>query len=400
MSQKSKRFFSISLKEVFQVLLVTLVPIFLIYLPFVLHLQTLFFLPIEQPGFFNIIKNWDGPNYIVVGKTFYDTTQIPKYLINELPLEYYVAHLPLYPIMIFLVAPLFGWLYAGLVINLGFGVLLNLLFYRIAKDYTKYALFLTFVFTVFPARFYVVRSIIAPETLLVFLILISIWLFDQRKIASSAFFGMLAVLTKVQAVFLFPAYAAVLFERIVVPQIPALKKRMQKLLVDWPVWRWSYLWILLIPGALGVLSLFYYIQVGDFFAFLNAQRGNQLYFTFPYAVFNYDNPWALTGWLEDVVFYFVALFVLIGSLAFTKQRSWFYFALFYTLFLVIIPQRDVTRFSMQLMPLLLLHFHQFFTSRAFMIAMVCAFPAIYFYAVNFLLTNQAPISDWTPFLTP
>ncbi len=400
MSQQTRRWPVFGV-ELIQVALVTFLPILLIFLPFVLHLNQLFFLPIEEPGFFNIIKNWDGPNYIVVAKTFYDTVEIPRYLINELPLEYYVAHLPLYPILILLGAPVFGWLYSGLVMNLLFGFALNILFYTIAKRYTKYPLFLTFVFTVFPARFYVVRSIIAPETVLVFLILLSIWLFDQRKMVWSSLAGMLAVLTKVQAVFLFPAFAAVLFERIVVPRIPALQKKMKHLIdAKLPEWRWSYLSLLLIPGGLLVLSLFYYWRVGDFFAFLNAQKGNELFLTFPFAHFNYTNPWALTGWLEDVVFYFVAMFVLIGSLAFTKQRSWFYFALFYTLFLVIVPQRDITRFSMQLMPLLLLHFQEFFTSRAFRIAMICAFPAIYFYAINFLLTNQAPISDWTPFLTP
>lgn len=385
-------------KKYLLVVLITVLPILAIYLPFVLKLDQLFFLPIEQPGFFNIIRNWDGPNYIVVGKTFYDTTEIPKYLINELPLEYYVAHLPLYPITILLFAPFLGWLYSGVFVNIVFGVLLNVLFYTMSKKYTKHALFLTFLFTIFPARFYVVRTIIAPETLLVFLMLLSIWLFDMKKIWLSSIAGMLAVLTKVQAVFLFPAYAAVFAEKWLAPKIPLLQKRVKGLATDLPFWRWSYVSLLLIPGGLIVLSLFYYVQVGDFFAFLSAQKGNSLYFTFPFAHFNYTNPWALTGWLEDVVFYFIAMFILAFSLARTKQRSWFYFTLFYALFLVIVPQRDITRFSMQVAPLFFLHYHEFFTSRPVRWAILICFPAIYFYTLNFLLTNQAPVSDWTPFL--
>ncbi len=388
-------------KEYALVLLVTLLPVFALYIPFLLGLNQFLFLPIENPGFFNIIRNWDGPNYIVVGKTMYDTQEIPKYLINNLSLEYYTAHLPLYPIIIWLFAPIFGWLYSGVAVNLLFGILLNVLFYTIAKRYTKHPLLLTFIFTVFPGRFYIVRSIIAPETLLVFCMLLSLWLFEEKKVWQAALAGMFAVLTKVQALFLAFAFGAVLLERWLTPYVtkavPSLKAKL-KGLNDWPVWRWEYLSIALIPAGLLVLSLFYYIQVGDFFAFLNAQKDNQLYFTVPFAHFNYTNPWALTGWLEDVAFYFIAMFVLVFALARSKQRSWFYFALFYTLFLMIIPQRDITRFSMPLAPLFFIHFQEFFTSRVFKWALICCLPALYFYALNFMLTNQAPISDWTPFI--
>lgn len=374
------------------VIMISVVPVFFVYVPFLLGWEKLLFLNIENPGFFNIIRNWDGPNYIVVGKTMYDTAEIPKYLINNLSLEYYTAHLPLYPILMFLVAPLVGWLYSGVLVTLIFGVLLNILFYSIAKKYTKYPLFLTFIFTVFPGRYFIVRSIIAPETLLVFCTLLSIWLFDEKKYWRASLAGLFAVLTKIQCLFIFPAFAAVFLERWI------QKKGKQWQLV--PQWHWHYLSILLIPTGVLVLFGFYYVQTGDFFAFLNAQKDNQLFFTFPYAHFNAENPWALTGWLEDVVLYFFAMFVLVASLAFSKQRSWFYFALFYTVFLVLIPQRDITRFSMPLAPIFFLHFQEFFTSRTVRIALICILPAIYFYAINFMLNNQAPISDWTPFLAP
>lgn len=380
-----KKFYSLSIKEYLTIVLVSILPIFFVYIPFITGMTDFLFLQIKDPGFFNIIRNWDGPNYIVVGKTFYDTNEISKYLINDLPLEYYVAHLPLFPIAIGIFAPVFGWLYSGIIVNIVFGVCLNILFYFIAKKYTSRPLFLTFLFTVFPGRFLIVRSIIAPETMLVLFMLLSIYLWDIKKYATGAIAGSVAMLIKVQALFLFPAF--------LLPTLEDIFLKKKKITFEM-----KYVYACLIPGALLILCLFYYIRVGDFFAFLSAQEENSLFFTFPFAQFNYQNPWALTGWLEDVVFYILGMFILITSLYKSKRRTWFYFSLIYTLFLLFIPQRDITRFAFPLIPFFLLQFEKFLTSKTFEYAFYFSLPAIYFYTLNFILTNQAPIADWTPFL--
>lgn len=369
-------------KHIISILAISIVPVLLVWLPFVLKLSNLLFLPIQEPGMFNIIKNWDGPNYIVVAKTFYDQIEIGKYFILNYDRLYYAAHLPLYPVFIFIFVPAFGWLYSGVVVNLLFGIALNFLFYYFARHYTKHAVWLTFVFTVFPARFLILRSIIAPEMMLVFCMLLSFWFWKHKQILPTAIAAGLAFLIKIQALFLFPAFVGEIVET-------WWKKREFKA---------AYWWLLLVPLSVLGLCLFYYWRVGDFFAFLNAQKGNGLAMTIPFAQFNFSSSWVSTGWVEDIVFYILGMFLLVFSLRTSKERSWFYFALFYSLFLLCIPQRDINRLAFPLIPLFLLHFERFFTSESFKWALICSLPAVYLYTINLILTNQAPVSDWTYFI--
>jgi len=371
--------FKLSIKELTLIIIVTFLPILLIYLPFLLKLRQLLFLTIKEPGFANVLKNWDGPHYLMISKTWYDLAEIGRRLFIPIDVRYYAAHFPLFPFLIWLGSFLSSGPYAGLLLTLFFDLALNVLFYILARKYTRHPLFLTFVFTVFPPRYLVTRSIIAPETLMVFLMLFSLYLWEKKQYYLSSLFGFFGVLTKIQALFLFPAYLFDLIE----------KRIKQK-----GLFRKEQLFMFLIPLEFIFLSLFYYFRLGDFFAFLRAEKGNNLYVYFPFSQFNAQNVWA-GAWIEDVVFYFIAMFTLTVSLWKGKQRSWFYFALFYTLFLVFIPQRDITRFAYPLLPLFLFNFQSFITSKVFKVALFVCLPAIYFYTINFMLVNQAPIADWS-----
>ena len=366
------------------VILISVLPVFALWLPFALHLQDLLFLHIPEPGMLNILRNWDGPHYIVVAQTWYNIPAVEKLLFTNVPASYYPAHFPLYPLFIALIAPLFGFFYSGLFVNLLFGILLNILFYTIAREYTKHPLWLTFVFTVFPGRFLVTRAILAPETLMVLCMLGSLYLWERKAYMTSSIAVSLGILSKIKAIFLLPAYAAASVEEML------LKK------IGWDIRQG---WIFLAPLTLIGLFSFYAYQTGDFLAFLHAEQENQLFMTFPFAQFNAAATWIGTAWIEDVVFYFAGMFMLITALAQQKKnRSWFYFALFYSLFLVFVPQRDITRFSYPLYPLFLLTFQKYMTSKAWKISLILLLPAVYFYALNFMLQNQAPIANYAAFL--
>lgn len=368
-----------------KIALISFLPVFLIWLPFIFGFNQFFFLKIKEGGFQNILRNWDGPSYAVVAKSFYNLTIIDKMkFINNLPSTYFFTHFPLYPLLIkilsFFSKNLF---YNGLIINLIFGFLLNIVFYSLIKNKTKHPLFLTFVFTIFPPRFWVTRSIIAPEPLMTLLILLSLILFENKKFLLSSLIGSLGVLTKIQSLFLFPAYFFSSLEDFL--------KNKKKI-------SFSIFYIFVIPLSLLTVFIFYYFKTNNFFIFLEAEKANKLYFYFPFSQFNYQGAWAGTGWLEDVVFYFLGMFLLTTSLIKSKNRSWFYFSLFYTLFLVFIPQRDITRFSYPLLPLFYFQFAKFFEDRVFKIAFLLSLPALYFYTLNFILANQAPIANWEVFL--
>lgn len=371
--------FKISLKELILISLVTFIPVFLIFLPFILQLKQFLFLTIKEPGFANVLKNWDGPHYLMISKTWYNLVEIGKRLFIPIDVRYYAAHFPLFPFLIWLGSYFVNATYAGLLLTLLFDLLLNFLFYFLAKQYTKHPLLLTLVFTVFPPRYLVTRSIIAPETLMVFTMLLSLYLWEKKQYLASSIFGALGLFTKIQALFLFPAYFFSVVEK--------------KLKTKNPIHR-RILWMFLIPFAFILLSVFYFFRLGDFFAFLHAEKRNNLYVYYPFSQLNAQNVWA-GAWVEDVVFYFLAMFVLIISLWKKKERSWFYFSLVYSVFLVFIPQRDVTRFAYPLLPFFLFTFESFFTSRLFRWAFIFILPAIYFYTINFMLVNQAPIADWS-----
>jgi Gpi18-like mannosyltransferase len=329
------------------------------------------------------VKNWDGPNFLVVAKSLYDPQIIKKLLFISQDSKYFAAHFPLFPLILRLITPIFGWFYSGFVLNLFFGFLTNLLFYQLAKKYTKKPLFLTFVFTVFPARYWIVRSVISPETMMLFFILLSLWMWEEKRYVSSSVAGAVGVLTKFQTIFLFPAFVATEIEQWY------KEKKMP------PLYTLS---ALLIPLSYVALSIFFLVQFGDFNAYLHAERNNNLFIYFPFGQFNHNNTWIGTAWLEDIVFYIVAMAVLIFTLFKSKQRLWFYFTLFYAVFLFFLPHRDIARYAMQLQPLFLLTFAHFFTSKPFKYGLILSMPALYFYAINFIMTNQAPIEDWSHFL--
>lgn len=372
------------LKDYIYVSILSILPLIFIYLPFILKVNQLLFLTISDTGMHTVLKNWDGPHYIVIAKTFYNQAEIVKFLFAPVPVStaYYAAHFPLLPFFIFLLAPVFGWLYSGLVSSILFGIFLNIIFYRVAQKYTKQPFLLTFVFTVFPPRFLIVRSIIAPETILVFFVFVSLILWEKKHFFWSGLAGFFATLTKIQGILLFPAYVFAAAE-------------------DWyrkKTIPWRMAWMVLIPVAYLLISALFYVQFNDFFAFFHAQESVDMKIYYPFSQFNSANPWTRNAWLEDVVIYFISMFTLASMLYKDKKRSWFYFSLLYTLFLVFIPQRDITRFAVPLVPLFLLRFERFFTSKAFIIGLCCALPALYFYVINFLTESVAPIIDWTYYL--
>src|SRR3990167_4818803 len=143
----------------FTLLFIVLTSTLLVWMPFIL----------KTSNFLTIYKNFDGPNYIIAAKSMY----VPKDIeainrdssLSQNPL-YFTAHLPLYPVLIRLASPLFGYLKSMLVVNIFFTGLLAMFFYFFLKklNLTKHPLLIASLFLFLP-RFLVVRSVGAPESL-------------------------------------------------------------------------------------------------------------------------------------------------------------------------------------------------------------------------------------------
>ncbi len=376
-----------NLKHILKIALISFLPPFFIYLPFLLKIKTLLFLDLNQDGMLNIYRNWDGPSYLVVAKSFYNPKIITKLLFSPLPATYFSAHFPLYPLFIRVAALISPLPQAGLLVNLLAGFALNLVFFEFIKRKTKSPYFLTLAFTLLPARGFITKVIIAPENLLLLFTLLSLIKFNQKKYFSSSIFLALAVLTKFQIIILAGAYAFVFLINFI--KHKKIKKIIQNIIY------------LLIPGiVLFFLFCFFKQNYGNFWVYFEAQRVNKLTISFPFSQFNLNAPWIKTAWLEELVFYYFFMFLLISKLFKERQKklSFLFFSIFYTAFLSIIPQRDITRFSLPLAPIFFHTFSNFFEKDYVKLTLIFLLPVIYFYTLNFLLLNQAPVRDWSYFI--
>ncbi len=329
-----------------------------------------------------IYRNFDGPLYIIPAKTIYNPNLINKLEI-ELPIpdKYYAAHLPFYPLMIRLFAPLFGYLKSMIFVNLLATIFLANFFYFFVKKLklSKRPLVLAIVFLFIP-KFLVVRSIGAPESIFILFILVSIYFFTQKNYWLAGVFGGLASTVKSPGILLFFSYSlSLIFDYL-------KTKKIDK----------NFLGILFIP--LGLLSVFllYYFQYGDFFAYFNS--GDNLHLFGPFSVFNFRRNWIGTAWLEDIIIYFLFYGLTVIYLKEHRLKTFFYYSLVFFLAIISVQHRDIPRYSLPIWPMALIAFESFFTNKKFLLVFLLLLPAIYLFAWNFIVYNIMPIANWSPYL--
>ncbi len=376
---KAKPYLIIALLTIFSTLI--------IWIPFILHLKEFNGFKIEHPGFYTVLSHWDGPLYIIPAKTFYNTNS-PIFKENLLGLskEYFAAHMPLYPLTFFLFSPFIGFVKAPVFSTLLFSIFLFWFFYYFVKNFnlSKNPLFLTFIFMFLTPRFLVVRSVGSPEPLFMLLILMSVYFGIKEKYFFSGLLGGLAATCKSPAILLFGSYVIYYFY---------LFLKIKKIKIEW-------FWSLLIP--LGLLSVFtlYYFQYGDFFAYFTAETKNNLkLIEYPFSVFNFQKMWVGTAWVEEIVFvyffYLMAIFEIKGK---EYLKSIFFFMIVFFIAIISVGHRDISRYSLPMLPFAAIAFEKYLTSKKFLTILVLLLPALFFYAINFTAANVAPIVDWKPFL--
>ena len=362
---------------------------FLVWLPFILKINFWYGIEIPNSSFEYIYRNYDGPLYIIPAKTFYNKKTIEKIGLElPLPAKYFAAHLPLYPFLIRVFGDLFRYFGFSLVyfkamifVNLIATILLTTFFYFFLTQFklSKKPLILSFVFLFIP-KFLIVRSIGAPESLFMLLILLSIYFFEKEKYTLSGLFGGLATMTKTPGVLLLFAYGLVFLEKFL---------KTKKI-------NWSFFWIFLIPLGLILVFVLYAFQYGDFFAYFHS--GDNIHLFYPFAVFNYKANWVGTAWLEEMIFYFFLYGLTVYSLKDSRYRSFFYFSLVFYTAIIFVQHKDIPRYSLPIWPLAAISFENFLTSKRFLIVFILLLPAIYLFAWNFIAYNIMPISNWWHFL--
>ena len=334
-----------------------------------------------------IFANYDGPNYMVIAKCGYNKDCIgPNFSLPQ-PLEYYPAHFPGYPLLIkffnnFTTGP------KAMIFSTLFGsIFLSLILFKFLKLYLKEkkAYWLTIVFLFFPARFFVLRQVGAPETWFLATTLASIFYFKKDKIWLSAICAALAQTFKTPAILLVAAYGVIAIQEWVVNKkfLPVFKK---------------YFPYVLVPLTIVFIFYLYFLQTGNLLAYF--QSGDNFHLNYlPYLVFISTKSWINTIWLEDIVYIF--LFSMYGVYRLVKKYKFDIVAIYpivFTLATLLVAHRDISRYISPIYPFLLLAYQKQLNRRSVKIILILLIPAIVLYAINFVSGNTAPISDWTNYL--
>jgi len=376
------------------IILLSLIPTFLIWLPFFLRIEYFWTIPLPTNGMATIVANYDGPLFLAVAKTFYNPALIKEMFSFPLPNEYYAAHFPLFPLLIKLFASFFGFPYAMLFVTLISSIFAIFIFYKFINLYVteKDALWITTVFSIFPARWLIVRSVGSSEPLFIALIIASIYFFKNKKYLFAGIFGALAQLTKSPAILLFISYIFI----IIFPEI----NKMASISLGKSLKSFEYkklIYIFLIPLSLLGVFIFYKIRLNDFLAYFHS--GDNIHLLFPpFQIFNYTAPWVGTSWLEEVIF--VYLFGMLGLFNLIKQKetelAWFVGIFFFSILFV--SHRDIIRYALPIVPFLFVAFKDNLLKKEFKFVMLVLIIPIYLFSIAFISQNVMPISDWSPFL--
>jgi len=382
------------LKRILFFAAITVVPTLLIWIPFYFNISKFWNIPLPKSGMATIVANYDGPLYLVVAKTLYNLNLIRLNYSFPLPLEYYAAHFPFYPLLIKLTAGFFGFPYAMLLITVISSMLAIYFFNKLIIDFVgrKSALWMTFVFSIFPARWLIVRSVGSAEPLFVAAIIASLYYFRKERYVSSGIWGAIAQLTKSTGILLFFAYAAAIF-------LPKIKKAAVSQRTSWlsSLQLATYLPIFLIPLSLLGVFLLYQIKFNDFLAYFHSGDNIHLFFP-PFQIFNPQQPWVGTFWLEEVIFVYLFGILGLAKLIQKKETALAWFVGIFFVLTLFISHRDLIRYSLPIVPFLFVAFSETLVKKEFKIAIVLLIIPIYLFSLAFISQNVMPISDWAPFL--
>lgn len=393
-------------KELLVLATATILATTLIWLPFAFG---------QNGGMLTVFKNYDGPNYLIIAKSWYDKSAIASHFSLSTPLEYYPAHLPGYPLTIALMnsflpgpqAMLFSTLLLTLFCVIGF--YLFLFKFRLSEN----PLWLSLVFLFLPARWVVVKAVGSPEPQFIFAIVASFYFFksalDKTKnnllsgkksvcldLLLAGIFGVLAQITKTPGILLFFAYLLYLSLYYIIILI-YYKLRTNKKTEGLQKPPWQSLVLLIIPLSLIPVFWFYKIRTNDFFAYFHSGDNFHLIFP-PFQSFSQNRSWLGDFWREDMVWQYLLGALTVVLLIKQKLYDLASFAGVFFAATLFVAHRDLARYSLPLVPFSLIAFDKLIQRREFKIALLIILPAIYLYAVNFIAGNIAPIADWTPYL--
>ena len=317
------------------------------WLPFWLHVDSFWGIRFgERASMQTIVQNFDGLNFLVVERTWYDPKKLLRFerITSNKPI-YFTAHYPGYAILIWLFDKFVNGdkaLLASVVVN---NVLLAVGLYWFFKEVfgkEKIAFYLSVLALFLPARMLSVRTVGSTEPLFMFLTLMSLVYAMRKKHWLAGVMGALAVLTRSPGILLFGGYGLFYLTK---------HKKNISLFIK------SMLPYSLIPLSLFGVWSFYGLKLGSFWAYF--QSGDNLHLFFPpFQIFSNMTSWVSGMWLEDVIYLY--LIFSIGLYLFWKQARKnkkllpvFWWGAVYFAVILLVAHRDVARYSLPISPVVL-----------------------------------------------
>lgn len=356
---------------------------FLIWLP---HLLKLNFYGLDfSQGFNTIYRNYDGLEYVIIAKSWYNP-QIITHLPQSMPDLYYAAHFPGYAVLIGLFAPIMGYLKSMIFVSLTFTIFSVLAFYSLIKDFkmSDHPLLLSIIFLLLPARWVIVHSVGSSEPVFIFFVIAALYFFLKfememkwRYIHLAGLMGLAAQITRPPGILLFVALGLFVLYKVFAGRLNIPKAVIY------------YHPLLLIPLSLLGIFYLYFLQYGDFLAYFHS--GDNIHLAFPpFQVFNKNQYWVGDIWLEDIIYIYILS--LLGGLMLLKQKLYplGFFVLTFVAASISIAHRDVSRYVLPVFPFVLIAYEKILTSKEFKIVLIVVALGIYLYSQNFIINNTAP----------
>lgn len=331
-----------------------------------------------------VYQNWDGPVYIVIAQSFYKPEIISsiKYTYLKDP-EDFASSFPLYPVLIRLLSPV-GYFRAMILASVMMSLATILAFYELASrsKLVKNPLILSIIFIFLPPRWFISSHIGSSEPLFMFLVLLSLIFFLNKRYWFSGLSLGFAQLTRSQGILFFAAFSLIFLGIFLKDQDKLSLAKIKK-------YSARFFPFLLAPTALLLLFSYFDFQYGNFWAFFEAISKWPVMASYPFEVFaSYPHQLLPTFWIENHFWiYFVDI---LAILVLVKKRLYWLATLsgVYFLPLPFLIHIDLARYNLPMIPFLLLAFEEKIGTKLFLIATILMIPALYAYSINFMLWNR------------
>lgn len=290
----------------------------LVYLPFV-----------DRMGI--VYRVWDGPNYLTVARTLYDVKPENPLLAYVYVPNYFLVHLPFYPLLVRLFSFL-GYQHSLLFVSIAATCVAVLLFYRLGRDVWHFPSpgWLAFVFLFLPPRWLLYRSLGATESTYLALTLGAIFLFARGKIGRACALAGLATLTRIPGLMLAPAFGLYLIQKKSYRALP---------------------WVALIPLPLLGYFFFCYTKTGNLLEYFSRHSDK----TAQLVPFAFVSHFFELGLYHQVEFYILlGLVYAVGTSRIRDLEVPFLYCFFEYVLLIFIATEEWSRYFLVMAPFALM----------------------------------------------